>query len=120
MTASRTCHSTSSNGCVPSVVKYRVNVRPSRMTSTSPSFVATDNPSSLSADHGPGPLLWNMCGWFGEKPHPCDYGSVILTSAEPHVNMMCREFLSHTTCSVSGRAPRFGRGLLLERDHLPF
>ena len=64
MTASRTSHSTSSNGCFPSVVKYREKVKPSRMTSTSPSFVATGNPSFCSAVWT---ALWNTCGWPGEN-----------------------------------------------------
>ncbi len=58
MTASRVSHSTSSNGWRPSVVKYRLKVSPWRMTSTSPSFVATSFPLlSRPVDN-----LWNLCG----------------------------------------------------------
>jgi hypothetical protein len=41
MTASRVSHSTSSKGCLPSVVKKRWNRRPLWMTCTSPSLVVT-------------------------------------------------------------------------------
>src|SRR5437667_8039961 len=49
MTASRTSHSTSSNGCVPSLVKNRLNPSPEAFASTSRSLVATPAPPSCSA-----------------------------------------------------------------------
>ncbi len=96
MTASRISHSTSSNGCVPSVVKYLVNVRPVSDDLDVALFRRHRQPLLLSANDAPALSRGVVRG----EPHRCDYGSVILDAPGPDVNMMCQEFLSHTTCSV--------------------
>src|SRR5438034_9815232 len=117
MTASRVSHSILSNGCVPSVVKNRVKVSPSRMTSTSPSRVATDAPPSDP----------------NTERERCSYSPVIrlgiMDRATDIVKGLWADSLTTTTSSVSrpgrsvpgrtGSSPRASpRGLLLP-EHPP-
>ena len=67
MTASRTSHSTSSNGCLPSFVKNRLNPSPEALASTSRSLVATPTSSYASlfelATDQPALALGGYQGW---------------------------------------------------------
>src|SRR5438132_828043 len=74
MTASRVSHSTSSNGWLPSRVKWRLKESPFRLMPTSLALVATTTPPArCEARSGEGPCCFHRALGTGcGKSHLCD------------------------------------------------
>src|SRR6266511_1276168 len=103
MTASRISHSTWSNGCVPSSVKWRLNASLPGLTLTSFSCVATS--PSYSKDPGEGPWTDGLTSPWGQLVE--NHTGVIrgFSPRQSKLSSASTDIVPH----VVGHGPRRGR-----------